>query len=310
MTQPFVRSAGAVTRCLSDRQRHLLALVDALGGRVGLLDFQKLLFLYCHEPDAAAAYDFVPYKFGAFSFTSYADRRKLVERGLLADSEHHWEITEDGRRTLAGTPDLWLGSFAQRHRGLRGDALVAETYRRFPYFAIRSEIAGRVLRGDDEALRRVDAVRPTAAGAALFTIGYEGRSLEAYLNVLLQSAVSVLCDVRRNPLSRKYGFSKSTLKKVCEGVGIRYEHLPGLGIASEERRALNTQADYDALFAVYERKTLPQQPSAIATIASWTQGGERVALTCYERLPQQCHRRCVAGAVVATPDLGLAARHL
>jgi len=57
------------------RQRRLLALLDALGGSVGNLDFQKLLFLYCQEPDSGSPYEFVPYKFGAFSFTSYADRR-------------------------------------------------------------------------------------------------------------------------------------------------------------------------------------------------------------------------------------------
>jgi hypothetical protein len=47
----------------------------------------------------------------------------------------------------------------------------------------------------------------------IVTIGYEGRSLEAFLNLLLQNSVTLLCDVRRNPLSRKYGFSKSTLSK-------------------------------------------------------------------------------------------------
>jgi hypothetical protein len=60
---------------LFQRQRRLLALLDALGGSVGNLDFQKLLFLYCQEPDSGSPYEFVPYKFGAFSFTSYADRR-------------------------------------------------------------------------------------------------------------------------------------------------------------------------------------------------------------------------------------------
>ena len=107
--------------------------------------------------------------------------------------------------------------------------------------------------------------------------------------------VIVLCDVRRNPLSRKYGFSKKILmQKSCEGVGIRYEHLPELGIASEDRRSLTSQEDYDALFDVYERETLPNQVDALKTIMDWIGKGERVALTCYERLPKQCHRACVA----------------
>jgi uncharacterized protein (DUF488 family) len=295
---------------LFERQRRLLTLLDALGGRTGNLDFQKLLFLYCQEPDAGGAYEFVPYKFGAFSFTSYADRRKLVERGLLADDEQHWQLTPEGKRVVGGTQDLLLSAFARRHRDLRGEALVAETYRRFPYYATRSEIAERVLHGDNVALQRIEAARPALKTAAVSTIGYEGRTLESYLNELLHAGATLLCDVRRNPISRKYGFSKSTLAKGCEGVGIRYEHLPELGIASEQRRSLETQADYDALFAEYERESLPHQGEALAKIRGWIRSGERVALTCYERLPQQCHRHCVAEALEREFGKGLAAKHL
>jgi uncharacterized protein (DUF488 family) len=129
--------------------------------------------------------------------------------------------------------------------------------------------------------------------------------LERYLNQLLQARVTLLCDVRRNPVSRKYGFSKSTLSKACEGVGIRYEHLPELGIDSEERRDLKTQADYDALFADYERESLPKQKDALAKLRGWLKAGERVALTCYELLPQQCHRHCVAEALAHDVGKGL-----
>ena len=55
--------------------------------------------------------------------------------------------------------------------------------------------------------------------------------MEAYLNLLSVDGVTVLCDVRRNPLSRKYGCSKRALESGCTAVGIRYAHLPQLGIA-------------------------------------------------------------------------------
>ena len=198
---------------LFEPQRHILVLLDALGGRAGNVDFQKLLFLYCQEPAAAGAYEFVPYKFGAFSFTSYADHRKLIERGFVADEENHWQLTEEGKKVPGRAPDLLLSAFARRVHALRGDALIAETYRRFPYYATRSEIAARVLRGDAAALRRIEAARPAVKAPGVSTIGYEGRTLENYLNELLRSGVTVLCDVRRNPISRKYGFSKNTLAK-------------------------------------------------------------------------------------------------
>lgn len=284
---------------LFERQKNLLALLDALGGEVGSLDFQKLLFLYCRETQATPTYEFVPYRFGGFSFTSYADKRRLIDAGLLVDEERAWKLTPAGkaRAKVDGRVRMGMDRFARTHASLRGDALVAEAYRRHPYYAIRSEMADRVLVGDKLALLAIEAARPTATRPGLCTIGYEGSTLENYLNRLLRDAVTLLCDVRRNPLSRKYGFSKSTLSKACEGVGIRYEHLPELGIASEERRELHTQADYDALFEVYERESLSKQTAALAKIRGWIEDGERVALTCFEKLPHQCHRHCVAEAL-------------
>lgn len=296
---------------LFERQRELLRLLDELGGRVGNLDFQKLLFLYCQETGETAPYEFVPYRYGAFSFTCYADRRKLVERGLLGDDENHWRLTADGQRAVAGAEHERQAAFAHRYRDMRGNALVAETYRRFPYYAGRSEIAHRVLAGDANALRRVEETRPNPRGQErLTTIGYEGLTLERYLNKLLGAGVTVLCDVRKNPISRKYGFSKSTLGKGCEGVGIRYEHLRELGIDSDRRRHLETQADYDALFEEYRRTSLPSQWAAIGQIRGWIEAGEYVALTCYERLPEQCHRSCVAEAVAEKLGGGSGAQHL
>lgn len=306
-----VRAPDRAGPPLFERQRQLLTLLDAIGGEAGNLDFQKLLFLYCQEAGSAGAYEFVPYKFGAFSFTSYADRRKLIDRGFLAEDEGHWRLTDQGKKVVRGSLGPQLSAFARRHQALRGDALVAETYRRFPYYATRSEIAGRVLRGDAASLARIERARPDRAAApTLSTIGYEGRTLESYLNVLLRVGVTLLCDVRRNPISRKYGFSKTTLSRGCEGVGIRYEHLPELGIASEQRRTLETQADYDALFEEYERNSLPRQGLALAKIKGWAQSGQRVALTCYEKLPEQCHRRCVAEALERQFGATFAPKHL
>jgi len=282
---------------LFERQRVLLTLLDALGGKCAPTDFQKLLFLYTRE-ETPPSYEFVPYRFGCFSFTSYADKRKLIGEGILADDEQEWRLTDQGRgvaRTKAVTP-LLAGRFSRAHAALRGNDLVAEVYRRFPYYATRSEIADKVLSKRSER-ERVEQARPAQTAAGLLTIGYEGKCLETYLNQLLREGVTLLCDVRRNPLSRKYGFSKSTLSHACDGVGIRYEHLPQLGIASEERRELNTQADYDALFVDYKLHSLPAQTESLAKIQSWISAGERVALTCFELHPHQCHRHCVAEAL-------------
>jgi hypothetical protein len=299
-----------IERALFARQRQLLLLLDALGGEVKNLDFQKLLFLYCQEVGTAPPYEFVPYKFGAFSFTSYADRRKLIERGYLIDDPQNWQLTDAGAQIVGKTADLQLSEFAKRHHALRGDALVADTYRRFPFHASRSEIAPRVLRGDRRSLARIDEARAPEGGKALNTIGYEGHSLESYLNVLLKAGITQLCDVRRNALSRKYGFSKSTLSNACVGVGIRYEHIPELGIASDKRQKLEAQADYDALFREYKRDWLPKKTIEIEKIVDWVREGQRVALTCYEHLSTQCHRGCLSKVLEKKMGKEKTARHL
>ena len=41
---------------------------------------------------------------------------------------------------------------------------------------------------------------------------------------------------------------RSQLQNACEGVGIKYKHIPDLGIDSDKRQELNTQTDYNNLF--------------------------------------------------------------
>ena len=293
--------AQATPRLLN-RQKLLLSLLDALGGECGNLDFQKLLFLMC-DAQEVPAYEFVPYQYGAFSFTCYADRRKLIERGWLADVEREWKLAPDVEAEAYCAEEV--AGFVAEVGTLRGDDLVASTYRRFPYFASRSKIAKQVLGDDAEALGRIAKSTPPRGTGGLFTIGYEGRSLEAYLNLLLRSGITVLCDVRRNPLSRKYGFSKGALSGACAKLGIEYRHIPALGIASADRKVAAADDAFARLFREYSRTTLRTEGEHLNEIRGWIDAGETVALTCYEEQPEDCHRHCVAQALQ-----GLEARHL
>jgi hypothetical protein len=281
-----------------ERQKLLLALLAANGGSLDRVDFQKLLFLYMHTCETEPSYEFVPFKKGCYSFTSLADKDKLTDRGLLVQGED-WLLTAAGLKASRVAIGLQgkLKTFSDRRRNLRGAPLVANTYREYPYWATRSNLASTILKDEPQALAAIERVRPAKVKAMLCSIGYEGRTLEGYMNALLKAGVTVLCDVRRNPLSRKFGFSKKMLSHVCSEMGIRYEHLPELGIASDERQELNDLSDYQALFAKYEQTVLLNAPQALTKIANWIIEGECVALTCYERLPEYCHRTRVANAV-------------
>ncbi|MEZ0611977.1 DUF488 family protein [Fibrella sp. WM1] len=180
------------------------------------------------------------------------------------------------------------------------DDLIRATYLSEPYYAIRSTIAHKVLNTSE--LDRIKRYKPQKSGIKLFTLGYEGISIETYFNKLITNDIKVLCDVRRNPLSQKVGFSKSELKYICEAMGIAYVHIPQLGIASEKRQSLESQKDYNLLFEDYEKNQLINQSEYIEHILSILQKEERIALTCFEASYLQCHRSRIANAVTKLND--------
>lgn len=175
---------------------------------------------------------------------------------------------------------------------LTGRELTEHTYRKYPYYAINSLAAKRYLQAED--LERIEAERSTEDDACLMTIGYEGISAEAYFNQLIKHNVSALIDVRRNAMSMKYGFHKSQLSHVCRSVGMAYYHVPEVGICNDKRRSLDTQDDYDVLFEEYRGGTLQTEIDGQRSIIEIYKKHGRIALTCFEALPCQCHRSHLA----------------
>ena len=126
----------------------------------------------------------------------------------------------------------------------------------------------------------------------LFTIGYEGKSVEAFINILIQNGIRLLCDVRKNPISRKFGFSKGKLSHITETIGIRYIHMPELGIESDKRSSLETAEDFRLLFKEYD-KSLTNRKQQLESLYEQTLSNVRVALMCYEQDSAMCHRHVI-----------------
>lgn len=278
------------------RQRVLVSLLDQVGGEMGERDFQELLFDYClqcREHGVDSPYDFITDERGIQSFTSIADRNRLARRGIFTSDA--WHLTAKGHQIAQDLGNRDATDFASHHRsrdhGSETDGKCRSRFNRH-----------------DQSRTAIDNSNPN--GGLLATIGYEGRSYEAYLNELLRSGISCLCDVRRNPLSRKWGFSKRVLSQGCNQVGIQYKAFPELGIEARHRVGLSDRAAHDRLFAWYEAETLPRRQDAVARITAWVEEGKRVAITCYERDPEDCHRSRIARAIMAIAAQPMPLKHL
>lgn len=232
------------------RRKLILALLQMFDGQLEKIRLQKLLFLLSKNQEKAE-YGFIPYKYGCYSYSANADLTAMVTRGLLNEDPKSFQKRDDINYLKEIKPnDLKLLQDVKSFYGsMDARALMRHTYINYPFYATRSEVAESIL--SKEEFEKVSRAKPVGHKTILFTIGYEGISLEEYLSRLLKNDVKVLVDVRNNPLSMKYGFSKNQLKKYCESIGIRYLHFPEVGIQSEQRQELSSQADYDKLFAIY-----------------------------------------------------------
>lgn len=141
---------------------------------------------------------------------------------------------------------------------------------------------------------------------SIFTIGYEGLDTEGFLALLRTGDVETVVDIRALPLSRKPGFSKSTLRQTLERNGFDYLHVPELGCPKpirDQYRQDENWSRYTADFLHY----LAQQDDAIGELAAMATT-TTCALLCYEADFNFCHRSMVADAMRAVN--GLPIHHL
>ncbi len=268
-----------------------------------------MLFLFTLK-QTKTEYDFVPYKYGCYSYSANADLTTMVSKGLLAESQKHFaKLDKTDYLKLVKPEDLkHLQQVKTEYGRMSANTLMKHTYINYPFYATKSEVAADIL--DKTELEKVNAAKPNGTKTVLFTIGYEGISLEEYLVRLLKNDVKVLVDVRNNPLSMKYGFSKTLLKRYCESLGIKYVHIPEVGIQSEQRQELNTQADYDKLFTVYRNQNLTKTTKAQNEILNLLKENKRIALTCFEANICQCHRKHLAEAIETLPGFEYKVEHI
>lgn len=291
------------------RRKIILALLQLFEGELEKIRLQKLLFLFTQRQEKAE-YDFIPYKFGCYSYSANADLTTMASKGMLTETESHFKSNEktDYLKALKETDKKQLQEIKMLYGKMTANTLMKHTYINFPYWATKSIKAESILTSDE--FEKVNKSKPKSNKTVLFTIGYEGISLEEYLNRLLKNDVKILVDVRNNPLSMKYGFSKSQLKRYCENLGIQYMHFPEVGIQAEQRQELNAQTDYDKLFALYRKSNLTKTVPTQTVILNLLKQHKRIALTCFEANICQCHRKHLAEAIESLPNFEYEVKHI
>ena len=127
---------------------------------------------------------------------------------------------------------------------------------------------------------------------SIFTIGYEGTTVDAFVATLVDAGVRCLVDVRAVPLSRKPGFSKRSLAAAVEEAGIRYLHLQRLGTPAEGRAAAR-KGDTEALRDIYFEHL--EEPEAVLQMQQLEELVRETpsCLLCFERDPAECHRSLI-----------------
>jgi len=292
------------------RRKILLALLQLFDNELGKIKLQKLLFLFTQH-QVKKEYDFIPYKYGCYSWSVMADLVAMEKTGLLTEKKDKTLILNDNKTDYLNqltTEDINnLKSIKANFGNLSYHDLMKYTYIHYPYWAIKSE-ANNIL--NESEIERVSQNIPKSDKIILYTIGYESISLEEYFNRLIRNDIKVLIDVRNNPFSMKYGFSKNRLKGCCEKLKIEYTHFPEVGIQSNQRKELNIKTDYDQLFDYYKAIILPKTETTQRAIFDLLQKHQRIALTCFEADINFCHRKYLAEAIAHLPEFNYELKHI
>jgi uncharacterized protein (DUF488 family) len=140
----------------------------------------------------------------------------------------------------------------------------------------------------------------------IFTFGYEGLSLQDFIERLRAAGVETVVDVRANPLSRKPGFSKRAFAASLNAAGITYIHASAMGCPKTVRDRYKRDGDW----AVYTRGFLTHLNSQTEEVAQLARSTAQsiTCLVCFEADFNRCHRTYVAHA--AAKINGTAVTHL
>lgn len=249
-----------------------------------------MLFIYCYKYACNNKYDFILVNNQPYCLTLYEDKKFLINKNILENSAQ-WKVTQNAPRFVTKLNIIEKLSLQNLKNDIEKNIISAE-----------------IIKQNYDKYYKQELVDPE--NKVLYTIGYEWLNLEQYLNQLQKYNIKYLCDVRRNPYSQKYGFSKNELCYALSLINIKYIHIPELGISSSMRSELTSDSDYRSLLKLYETDILPQQERSIILLNNLINEYKQIAITCFESNISHCHRSKIASLLQKAPNKDYTVKHI
>jgi hypothetical protein len=139
----------------------------------------------------------------------------------LADDED-WQLIEDFSTEGLFDEAAFSRCYA-KYSHLHGTKLLQDVYRRYPYYAIKSERAAKIM--NDQEMSAIAAARPATAAACFFTIGYEGSSLEGYESPHYEQRQDACGRATQSPKPQVF-LRKTGIEAERKGAPGPVQHLP------------------------------------------------------------------------------------
>lgn len=136
--------------------------------------------------------------------------------------------------------------------------------------------------------------------AKIYTFGYEGLAIDAFIARLKIAGIETVVDVRANPLSRKRGFSKVAFSTALRAAGIDYFHAVEMGCP----KSVRDQYRKDGNWTTYTRgfmghlRTKSESLRGVVKLAE----SSTCCLVCFEADFERCHRSFVARGAAKIGD--------
>jgi uncharacterized protein (DUF488 family) len=96
---------------------------------------------------------------------------------------------------------------------------------------------------------------------------------------------------------------------LLNGENIEYQNFQELGAPKEIRAELYQSGNYNRFFKRY-LKCIAERQDLLEDIHALVNSGKKVSLLCYERNPEQCHRKVVAEQIKKVNGNGLKIKHI